>query len=437
MDRKWRFNRGALDTLTPYSEFVKGLPPCDRPAARQIADMSDLYAVYTVLHIENRDIAVHWSSEGGFYYFVAVQTVWPRAAGDRRAGAGAGPAQSQAPPASAAAPEGDEDMPEALVELEEEPEAKLELRGEEEEGNEEEEEDSDGGEEGGGAGNSAGGLLPNGEQVQQKQQQQMDMQQRKGRQSGKGQQAQKGSGQANKRQRQGSGPSTAAAAQPLAAVEAAAARAEVEPGAMPAAAGKGQTTKAKPQRQQRHRRRGRQPTDVPQVAAAGAIRRDEEMADAGEPCQQAEAQVAMGGQGQQQQEVREQRETEVQQEPAEEEFLMPEQQTQQQQEQQQEVMSAAAEETAAVVAATAAGEAMATETAPTIRTQILVPVNSGYSSITPELLQRLFCVRGVKAQQLLLALVDAHGVVTRNCLYNYIQSPLAGPGTADLVLQDE
>ena len=55
------------------------------------------------------------------------------------------------------------------------------------------------------------------------------------------------------------------------------------------------------------------------------------------------------------------------------------------------------------------------------RTQILVPVSSGYAGITPELLQRLFCIRGVAAQQLLLALVDSHGVVTRNCLYNYIQ----------------
>ena len=73
------------------------------------------------------------------------------------------------------------------------------------------------------------------------------------------------------------------------------------------------------------------------------------------------------------------------------------------------------------------------------RTQILVPVSSACDHLTPELLQRLFNIslRGVAAQQLLLALVDSHGVVTRACLYNYIQSPLEGPGTANLELLDD
>ena len=74
-----------------------------------------------------------------------------------------------------------------------------------------------------------------------------------------------------------------------------------------------------------------------------------------------------------------------------------------------------------------------------VRTQILVPVSSACDHLTPELLQRLFNIslRGVAAQQLLLALVDSHGVVTRACLFNYIQSPLEGPGTANLELLDD
>lgn len=87
----------------------------------------------------------------------------------------------------------------------------------------------------------------------------------------------------------------------------------------------------------------------------------------------------------------------------------------QQADEQQADGGAAAPEQAAA-AGEAAGEAEAVPAAPvepTIRTQILVPVSSGYGGITPELLQRLFCIRGVKAQQLLLALVDSNGVVTR------------------------
>lgn len=129
-----------------------------------------------------------------------------------------------------------------------------------------------------------------------------------------------------------------------------------------------------------------------------------------------------------------------------------------------------------------------------LRTQVVVPVSSAYGQLTPELLQRLFSVRGVQAQQLLLALVDSNGVVTRrwavgpnaalgwcdcwgcsrhalctaealhclrryncaaaahapallswllllflpcSCLYNYIQAPLEGPGTANLELLDD
>ncbi len=74
---------------------------------------------------------------------------------------------------------------------------------------------------------------------------------------------------------------------------------------------------------------------------------------------------------------------------------------------------------------------------PGMRTQIVVPVSSACDHLTPQLLQRLFSVKGVQAQQLVLALVDSNGVVSRTCLYNYIQAPLEGPGTANLELLDD
>lgn len=74
---------------------------------------------------------------------------------------------------------------------------------------------------------------------------------------------------------------------------------------------------------------------------------------------------------------------------------------------------------------------------PKIRTQLLVPVSSACAELTPELLQRFFLVRGVQVQQMILGLVDSNGVVTRCCLYNYIQAPLEGPGTANLKLLDD
>ena len=98
MDRKWRFNRTALDTITPIQEFKAALPP--RDADYELASVSDLYAVYTVLHIENRAIELQWSGQGRFYYFIAVQRY-------QRKG--------KAAVAVAAAPEGDEDPPEVAA----------------------------------------------------------------------------------------------------------------------------------------------------------------------------------------------------------------------------------------------------------------------------------------------------------------------------------
>ena len=70
----------------------------------------------------------------------------------------------------------------------------------------------------------------------------------------------------------------------------------------------------------------------------------------------------------------------------------------------------------------------------TPRTQLVIPISSSCSELTPRLLQRFFAVRGVAVQQVILALVDGNATVSRCCLYNYIQAPLEGPGTAILQL---
>lgn len=67
-----------------------------------------------------------------------------------------------------------------------------------------------------------------------------------------------------------------------------------------------------------------------------------------------------------------------------------------------------------------------------IRTQLVIPVSSSCMRFSPRLLQKFFSVRGVSVQQVILALVDANATVSRCCLYNYIQPPLEGPGTATL-----
>jgi len=72
-----------------------------------------------------------------------------------------------------------------------------------------------------------------------------------------------------------------------------------------------------------------------------------------------------------------------------------------------------------------------------VRTQVVVPISSCCGQITPALFQRLFSLRGVQAQAMVLGLVDSHGVVSRSSLYNYIQAPLEGPGTANLDVLDD
>lgn len=91
MNRKWRTNRGALDTVQAYPAFREAIPPRDAPYS--LSDPTDLYAVYTVLHIESKQAELRWSSHGRFYYFL-VQWEQPM----EQAGV-------------IAAPEGDEDPP--------------------------------------------------------------------------------------------------------------------------------------------------------------------------------------------------------------------------------------------------------------------------------------------------------------------------------------
>ena len=89
MDRKWRLNRGAINTVLSFPAFCKLVEPLQE--SYKLATLTDLYAVYTVLHIESKEWEVRWSSEGEFYYFIAKQTI----------------TQTQ----QAAVPEGDEDIP--------------------------------------------------------------------------------------------------------------------------------------------------------------------------------------------------------------------------------------------------------------------------------------------------------------------------------------
>lgn len=76
MDRKWRTNRAAIDSQLSYPDFVTRLP--ERDAEYTLADATELYAVYTVLHIEKKEWELRWSSSAGLYYFLAVHYPPPR-----------------------------------------------------------------------------------------------------------------------------------------------------------------------------------------------------------------------------------------------------------------------------------------------------------------------------------------------------------------------
>lgn len=81
MDRKWRLNRGAIQTVRSYDEFSASIPPAPRGEAEYtLSSTSDLYAVYTVLHIEIKQSELRWSDSGRFYYFLANWQEQPKAA---------------------------------------------------------------------------------------------------------------------------------------------------------------------------------------------------------------------------------------------------------------------------------------------------------------------------------------------------------------------
>jgi hypothetical protein len=60
--------------------------------------------------------------------------------------------------------------------------------------------------------------------------------------------------------------------------------------------------------------------------------------------------------------------------------------------------------------------------------QLVVPVSSSLSMLTPRLVHRVCSLGHGTARQMILGLVDSNGVVSRCCLYDYIQAPLEASG---------
>jgi len=69
MDRKWRTNRQAMHSVLSIIEFRNQVGEW---MDSNFVSLTDLYAVYTVLHIENKTWEIHWDNGLGFYYFLAV-----------------------------------------------------------------------------------------------------------------------------------------------------------------------------------------------------------------------------------------------------------------------------------------------------------------------------------------------------------------------------
>jgi hypothetical protein len=78
MDRKWRLNRGAHETVESPIDFKRKYVDAltetgDREANAPdsvLQSLVDVYALYTVLHIEKRGWKLHWSGRHSVYYFV-------------------------------------------------------------------------------------------------------------------------------------------------------------------------------------------------------------------------------------------------------------------------------------------------------------------------------------------------------------------------------
>ena len=64
--------------------------------------------------------------------------------------------------------------------------------------------------------------------------------------------------------------------------------------------------------------------------------------------------------------------------------------------------------------------------------QILVPISSSFDALTPRIIHTMCSLGHELAQQVIMCLVDSNGVVTRCCVYDYIQAPLEGTGEAAL-----
>ena len=78
MDRKWRLNRGAHETVESPLDFKrKYVDVLMERGERQenspepvLQSLVDVYALYTVLHIEKRHWGLRWSDRHGVYYFI-------------------------------------------------------------------------------------------------------------------------------------------------------------------------------------------------------------------------------------------------------------------------------------------------------------------------------------------------------------------------------
>ena len=79
MDRKWRLNRGAHETVESPIDFKRkyvdvlseGQGEGEHKVNYEMQRLVDVYALYTVLHIEKRVWNLYWSGQHGLYYFIA------------------------------------------------------------------------------------------------------------------------------------------------------------------------------------------------------------------------------------------------------------------------------------------------------------------------------------------------------------------------------
>jgi hypothetical protein len=71
MDRRWqKEGRGRYETLEGCSSFISHLPPLAIESNLQLANSSDVYAVYSNLHSKGRQVEVK-SHEGSFWFLLA------------------------------------------------------------------------------------------------------------------------------------------------------------------------------------------------------------------------------------------------------------------------------------------------------------------------------------------------------------------------------